>query len=617
MKSIIPFLVSLFFAIQINAQYLPQVSPEQMGMDTKRLQRADLVINQAIANKEIPGAVLAVVKDGKMAYLKAYGNKQIYPSTIPMDVNTVFDLASVTKPVATAISAMILIERGQLRLLDKVSLFIPNFKPWSDGKEKKDIRVIDLMTHTSGLPSYAPIDKAEKAKGNSKPDQLIEYIATVDRNFEPQTNFRYSCLNYITLQRIIETISKQDLRTFAKQNIFDVLGMSHTDYLPVGETLERTAPTQRQKDGSVLKGIVHDPLARIMNLGISGNAGLFSDANDLAILVAALQNDGEYNGKRILSPMGVRTMRTVPSNTKTIGRTPGWDVFTPYSSNNGDLFGPNTYGHTGYTGTSITIDPDANTAVIFLTNRAHPNDDGDVIRMRSLIANVVAASVLKVASETSRVETNITEVMPPKEASEVKYHDHYYKRLVEFRTEEPINSKSIVMLGNSITEAGGKWAQKMNNKHIRNRGINGDNVRGVNDRLDEIIKGKPQKIFLMIGINDVSHHLSSDFIVNDISELIEKIKLNSPRTRVYLQSILPINESFGQYTRLNGRSSQVPEINSKLKTLARNWNLTYIDLFPLFVEPDTHILRANFTGDGIHISEEGYEIWRKELEKYI
>lgn len=595
----------------MNAQHLSQVAPEEVGMDLQKLLQADLVINQAIANKEIPGAVLAVVKNGKMAYLKAYGNKEVYPASVAMDVNTVFDLASLTKPIATAISAMILVERGQLRLLDKVNLFIPQFKPWSNGKEVKDIRVIDLMTHTSGLPSYVPIEKANKAKGDNKPDQMINYIATVDREFEPQTDFQYSCLNYITLQRIIETIAKQDLRTFAKQNIYDVLGMAHTDYLPVGETLARTAPTERLKDGAVLKGIVHDPLARIMNLGISGNAGLFSDANDLAILIAALQNNGEYGGKRILSPMGVRTMRTVPRNTQTIGRTPGWDVFTPYSSSNGDLFGTNTYGHTGYTGTSITIDPDANTAVILLTNRAHPTDSGDVIRLRSLVANVVAASVLEIETLDAKEET------PLKELCTNKYHDHYYKRLMEFRTGQLINSKSIVMLGNSLTEGGEDWAQKMNNKHIVNRGISGDNARGVYDRLGEIVKGKPKKIFLMIGVNDISHHLSTDFIINDISEIIEKIKLNSPHTQVYIQSILPINESFGIYASLDGKSGQVPDINAKLKALARNWNLTYIDLFPLFVEPNTYKLRTDLTRDGLHLLEEGYEIWRKELERHL
>ncbi len=396
MKSIILAITSLFIALQINAQHLPKVLPEEVGIDSKRLQQVDLVINQAIADKEMPGAVLAVVRNGKMAYLKAYGNKEVYPLSIAMDENTVFDLASLTKPVATAISAMILVERGQLRLIDKVNLFIPDFMPWKEGKETKDIRVIDLMTHTSGLPSYAPITKAEKAKGNNNPDRMINYIATVDREFEPETDFQYSCLNYIALQRIIETISKQDLRTFAKKNIYDILGMTHTDYLPTGETLARTAPTIKLKEGKVLKGIVHDPLAREMNLGISGNAGLFSDANDLAILVSALQNEGMYNGKRILSPLGVSVMRTVPRNTVTIGRTPGWDIFTPYSSSNGDIFGPNTYGHTGYTGTSITIDPDTNTAVILLTNKVHPNNGGNVVRLRSFVANVVAASILKI-----------------------------------------------------------------------------------------------------------------------------------------------------------------------------------------------------------------------------
>ena len=131
------------------------------------------------------------------------------------------------------------------------------------------------MTHTSGLPAYGPVAQMLKCRGANNPDKMIDYIATIKREFEPQTDFRYSCLNYITLQRIIEIISKQSLQFFAKQNIFDVLGMSHTDYLPTGETLKRTAPTSCLKGGNVLKGVVHDHLARIMNLGVSGNAGLF------------------------------------------------------------------------------------------------------------------------------------------------------------------------------------------------------------------------------------------------------------------------------------------------------------------------------------------------------
>jgi len=196
------------------------------------------------------------------------------------------------------------------------------------------------------------------------------------------------------LQRIIETISGQNLRDFAKANIFDVLGMTHTDYQPSGETLKRVAPTEVQKDGSVLRGVVHDPLARVMNGGISGNAGVFSDANDLSILSVALLNNGEYKGHRILSPRGVKAMTTVPNSLRAFGRTPGWDNSSDYASNEGDLLSPDTYGHTGYTGTSIVIDPVNDLAIILLANRVHPKDKGDMVRIRSLVANAVAASIL-------------------------------------------------------------------------------------------------------------------------------------------------------------------------------------------------------------------------------
>jgi CubicO group peptidase (beta-lactamase class C family) len=370
--------------LQLIAQPLERITPEQAGIDSRHLQFADEVILQAIADNDIPGAVLAIVYKDKMAYLKAYGNKQIYPSVVPMDVRTVFDQASITKSMSTAISAMILVERGKLRLIDRVNLFIPGFQG--------NIRVVDLMTHTSGLPPYAPVDSLERLYGAPNPNGLIEYIAKCKRDFEPGKGFQYSCLNYITLQRIIEIVSRQSLKEFAQTNIFDILGMRHTAYQPEGETLERVAPTEKQPDGSVLRGVVHDPLARVMNGGISGNAGVFSDADDLAVLAAALMNGGTYNGKRILSPMGVRVMTTVSESLKQFGRSPGWDLHSDYASNKGDLFGANTYGHTGYTGTSIIIDPDNQIAVILLANRVHPNDDGNTVRLRSFVANVIAAS---------------------------------------------------------------------------------------------------------------------------------------------------------------------------------------------------------------------------------
>jgi CubicO group peptidase (beta-lactamase class C family) len=171
--------------------------------------------------------------------------------------------------------------------------------------------------------------------------------------------------------------------------------MSHTAYCPPAEWKSIIAPTERQADGSVLRGVVHDPLARVINGGISGNAGLFSSAEDLAVLCAALQNGGGWNGARILSPATVKAMRTVPENVKEFGRTLGWDCYSAYSSNKGDLFSEQAYGHTGFTGTSIVIDPVTDTSVILLINAVHPNEGHGVIRLRSIIANIVAASIIK------------------------------------------------------------------------------------------------------------------------------------------------------------------------------------------------------------------------------
>lgn len=609
MKTLTSILVLLFGLQAATAQPLQRVAPEQAGLDSRKLMYADEAIETAIAGKEIPGAVLAVVRNGKMAYLKAYGNKRIYPDTEPMTVNTVFDMASCSKSISTAVCTMILAERGKIRLLDPVSRYIPDFKDWEseDGKDKKVIRIADLLTHSSGLPPYAPAAELEQKYGSPNPAGLMEYIAGCKRDFKPQTGFQYSCLNFITLQHIIEAVSGQSLRDFACENVFDVLGMKHTDYLPClrdknGKWIntvplpENIAPTEKQPDGQVLCGQVHDPLARILNGGISGNAGVFSCAEDIAILCAALQNGGEWNGHRILSPQGVKTMRTVPRATADLGRSPGWDVCSPYASNAGDFFGPNTYGHTGYTGTSVVIDPDNDTSVILLTNAVHPEDGHSVVRLRSLVANAVASSLYP-APRT--------------------YTDHYYKRFLQFMDEPAIGSKDIVMLGNSLTENGGDWAARLGNKHVRNRGIIGDEVMGVYDRLHQILPGQPAKLFLLIGVNDVSHDLTADSIAGMIRMTVERIRKESPDTRLYLQSLLPINESFGRYKRLAGKTNMIPEINKQLEALAKEKGLTYINLFPLFTEKGSNVLRADLTTDGLHLKEEGYKIWAKALRKKI
>lgn len=377
-------------------------------MDEDRLSRVDSVIEKSITDKDIPGAVISVVRGDKIVYLKAYGNKSVVPEMEPMMTEAVFDLASLSKCVGTTLSFMRLIERGYVRLNDDVDMYIPGFKPWVDPKTKEvvDITVRDLMTHSSGLSPYISVNDYVKEFGNDSPDNAERYIATrVRRNFRPGTDFMYSCLNFITLQRILEKVTGEKLYEYAQRNVFDVLGLSHTCYFPseggmavanAEEIRSLCAPTEVQPDGKPLVASVHDPLARLVMSGNSGNAGLFSDARDLSLVCAAIMNHGEINGKRILSPATVDLMNTIPEqNDPSVGRALGWDKKSSHSGPRGDLFDPDTtIEHTGYTGTSIVIDMKTKTAIVLLTNRVHPEDKGAVGRLRAQVANIVAGAII-------------------------------------------------------------------------------------------------------------------------------------------------------------------------------------------------------------------------------
>lgn len=393
------FLLAVFLLNYIvsPAQNLDIVAPEAVGLDASRLANADRAIAQAIADKTIPGAVLCVERHGKIGYLKAYGNKRVYPNTEKMTTGTVFDMASCSKAMSTATCAMILIDHGQLRLNDRVDQYVPEFENWKDSitGETEAIRVIDLMTHTSGLPPYAPVQELKKKYGSPNPQAVVNWISHCKRLYAPETGWTYSCCNYIMLQQVIEKITGQTLQQFAHDNIFAPLNMRHTDYRPTKALAALCAPTEKQADGNCLLGMVHDPLACTMMGGLSGNAGLFSSAEDVATYCAAILNKGELNGKRILSPLAVKCMETVPRSLAQFGHTPGWGISTPYSSNSGDLLSAQTFGHTGYTGTSIVIDPTNDVAIILLTNCVHPVDKGNVVRLRALVANAVAGAILK------------------------------------------------------------------------------------------------------------------------------------------------------------------------------------------------------------------------------
>lgn len=314
----------------LSAKGLKKVSPKSVGMDVERLQKVDGLIEEAVDEGVIPGMVLAVVRGDKLAYLKAYGNKSVYPDTVPMTTDVVFDLASCSKVVGTTMSMMHLLESGGYRLADKVSQYIPGFEPYTDTETGKttDIRIVDLLTHTSGLPAYASVDKVLETYGKADPDSLMSYICKMPRGFKPATAYRYSCLNFITLQHILQRITGERLCDYAQKNIFDKLGMEHTTYCPKAfgktEIMKLVAPTSVQEDGSVLLGETHDPLARVLNFGNSGNAGVFSSAEDLAVLCAALLNGGEVNGRRVLGKLTVDAMLREPEEVKGIGHTLGW-----------------------------------------------------------------------------------------------------------------------------------------------------------------------------------------------------------------------------------------------------------------------------------------------------
>jgi len=403
-------------------------TPEKQGMSSKHLALIDSAVNATIAVGDIPGAVVGVVRNGRIVYEKAFGYKSVYPVKDTMTVETMFDLASVSKCVGTTLSFMQLIEQGKVRLMDNVSYYIPEFQPWEDPEtgEKVEITVQNLLTHSSGLAAYLPNTNAYiKEFGADSPDSLMMYISTrIKRNFRPGTKCLYSCLNFITLQNILQRVTGERLCDYAQKNVFDALGLKHTTYFPLdfgelkgnpelvsqyfaeGKVIDGTpmwkpelvtlcAPTEMMADSTVLKAEVHDPTARLANAGNSGNAGVFSDIEDMAVICAALLNGGSYNGKRILGPQTVRKMFEVPgTDDPSVARALGWDTYYsgPYTS--GDIFElDNVRGHTGYTGTSVILDPDTNTAVIVLAHRVHPHDEGATGRLRGVVASIAAASI--------------------------------------------------------------------------------------------------------------------------------------------------------------------------------------------------------------------------------
>ena len=390
---------------------LNEASPESVGMSSSRLAKIDEAVLESISRKETPGAVVLVGRKGRVVYRKAFGDRAIEPKREPMTVDTIFDLASLTKIVATATSIMILVERGKVSLADPVALYIPEFGKF--GKER--ITVEQLMTHRAGLP---PDNEIADYVGKSV--DPMEQIYDLRPSYDPGTRFVYSDVGFIVAAEIVRNVSGQSVDQFVQENVYRRLGMNDTYFneivriqafsggkvrsiagqvIPsrksseVSERVERTAPTET-REGRWMRGEVHDPRAYEMG-GVAGNAGLFSTADDLAIFCQMILNKGEYNGVRILAPYSIERMVSAQTLPTSQMRGIGWDINTSYSSNRGDLFPVGTFGHTGFTGTSIWLDPASETFVVLLTNRVHPNGRGDVTRLRSFVASIVAGALVE------------------------------------------------------------------------------------------------------------------------------------------------------------------------------------------------------------------------------
>jgi uncharacterized protein YbbC (DUF1343 family)/CubicO group peptidase (beta-lactamase class C family) len=342
-------------------------------------------VRQAIRQGDCPGAVVVVGHAGKIVYEKAFGHLLYQPGSPRMKLDTLFDMASLTKVIATTPAIMQLFEEGKIRLDDPVATYWPEFG--ENGKQGVTVR--DLMTHYSGLVPDLPLDPPWMGYGTAM--KLIVDSKLIN---PPGTHFVYSDVNFETLGELVRRISGEPLDVYTEQHIFKPLGMKDTLFRPPADLRHRQAPTQPpdQKNENIPWYSVNDPTAYRMG-GVAGLAGLFSTAKDLAIYAQMILNGGVYNGVRILSPMSVTKMSTPQSPPRSIAvRGLGWDIDTAFSSNRGELFPVGSFGHTGWTGTSIWIDPFSQTYVIILTNAVHPGAHGNVIPLRARIATAVASA---------------------------------------------------------------------------------------------------------------------------------------------------------------------------------------------------------------------------------
>jgi len=384
----LPLLARVLFILLFSTDALAQAPLES------RLSVLDSIIDDAIAQQQIPGAVVIIGHEGQVVYRKAYGSRAIKPRREAMTLDTIFDCASLTKVIATTTAIMQLWEQGKFRMNDPVAKYLPDFA--QNGKQ--DITIRQLLVHYSGLAPDFDLNKPWAGKDTA---YRLAFESAPDR--PPGSAFVYSDVNFVVLGALVERLSGESLDEYSAKHIFAPLGMKETRFLPPASWQSRIAPTEEDEKHRLLRGVVHDPTVRRMG-GVAGEAGVFSTADDLALFAQALL-DG---GRGVLTPATIAKM-TAPQQpvNGTVLRGFGWDIDSPWSSNRGELFPVGGYGHTGFTGTSLWIDSTTKTYIVLMTNAVHVSvipakEKGSAASLRTEVATAVAAALALDPSEAEK-----------------------------------------------------------------------------------------------------------------------------------------------------------------------------------------------------------------------